>query len=62
MFAVFLFTDIQTLVEYINGLHLPSAAIISAKTLVAYPFFYHFCNGIRHLVSINKIFILKIYL
>lgn len=43
--------DVPTLVEFINGLHLPSVAIVSAKALVAYPFFYHLCNGIRHLVS-----------
>lgn len=50
--SVFLFTDVPTLVEFIHS-NLPSAAIVSAKALVAYPFFYHLCNGVRHLVSYN---------
>ncbi|XP_060872221.1 succinate dehydrogenase cytochrome b560 subunit, mitochondrial-like [Metopolophium dirhodum] len=48
--ALFIFTDLPTFVQFVHGLELPSAAIMSAKGLVAYPFFYHLCNGIRHLV------------
>jgi len=48
--ALFLFTDVPTMVEFINSLSIPTACLISAKALVAYPFFYHFCNGIRHLI------------
>lgn len=55
MITVFLITDVPTLVEFINGLNAPSACLVTAKALVAFPFFYHFCNGIRHLVSFNKL-------
>ncbi|XP_025404996.1 uncharacterized protein LOC112679416 [Sipha flava] len=48
--ALFIFTDVSTFVEFVHSLQLPSAAIMSAKALVAYPFFYHLCNGIRHLI------------
>ncbi|XP_050430383.1 succinate dehydrogenase cytochrome b556 subunit-like [Adelges cooleyi] len=48
--ALFFFTDIPTSVEYIRGLNMPLACLVSAKALVAFPFFYHYCNGIRHLV------------
>jgi len=52
--TVFFFTDVPTFVQFVHGLELPSAAIMSAKGLVAYPFFYHLCNGVRHLVSLNE--------
>ncbi|XP_022163683.1 succinate dehydrogenase cytochrome b560 subunit, mitochondrial-like [Myzus persicae] len=48
--ALFLITDLPSFVQFVHGLELPSAAIVSAKGLVAFPFFYHFCNGVRHLV------------
>lgn len=53
--TVFIFTDVPTFVEYVHGLQLPSAAIVSTKALVAYPFYYHLLNGIRHLVSFIKL-------
>lgn len=63
--TVFIFTDVSTFVEFVHNLQLPSAAIMSAKALVAYPFFYHLCNGIRHLVIffafINYVHILILY-
>lgn len=37
--------------ELIQSLHGTSPALIlSAKLLLAFPFAYHFCNGIRHMV------------
>lgn len=48
--AIFIFTDLPTFVQFVHGLELSSATIMSVKGLVAYPFFYHLCNGIRHLV------------
>ncbi|VVC28122.1 Hypothetical protein CINCED_3A023970 [Cinara cedri] len=55
--ALFLFTDLPTFVEYVNSLQLPSAAIMTTKGLVAFPFIYHLCNGIRHLVSFITLYI-----
>ncbi|KAL5233852.1 hypothetical protein ACI65C_001262 [Semiaphis heraclei] len=48
--VLFFFTDLPTFVQFVHGLELSSATIMSAKGVVAYPFFYHLCNGVRHLV------------
>lgn len=37
-------------VNYIHSLELPRALLVFAKALFAWPFMYHLCNGIRHLV------------
>ncbi|XP_017772325.1 PREDICTED: succinate dehydrogenase cytochrome b560 subunit, mitochondrial-like [Nicrophorus vespilloides] len=34
---------------FLDGLHLNSACIFSIKMMLAFPFSYHFLNGIRHL-------------
>ncbi|XP_046852815.1 succinate dehydrogenase cytochrome b560 subunit, mitochondrial-like [Xenia sp. Carnegie-2017] len=52
-------------INYLHALELPYAVWMSAKMLLAWPFIYHFCNGIRHLVwdvtakGLNKIGIFR---
>lgn len=40
-------------INYLKALELPYVVWMSAKMLLAWPFIYHFCNGIRHLVSVK---------
>lgn len=37
-------------IDAIQALDLPSPVLIGAKAILAYPFAYHACNGVRHLL------------
>lgn len=36
-------------VEAIQGLELGTPLLVAAKVVLAFPFAYHICNGVRHL-------------
>lgn len=43
----------QPLTDYIDmiqALDVPSPVLLSVKAVLAYPFAYHACNGVRHLL------------
>lgn len=42
--------NLEYYVNYIHSLELPRALLVFGKMLFAWPFMYHLCNGIRHLV------------
>lgn len=46
--------DANTIINAVQDLHIPSAAIVAAKFTVAAPFTFHVYNGIRHLVTSEK--------
>ena len=43
---------------YYQSLHLPAAIIFTEKLLLAFPFTYHTCNGVRHLVRSSGIIVM----
>ncbi|XP_050534642.1 succinate dehydrogenase cytochrome b560 subunit, mitochondrial-like isoform X2 [Daktulosphaira vitifoliae] len=47
--SVFLFYDVPTFLEYVRALDMPIACLLATKAMIAFPFFYHYLNGIRHL-------------
>lgn len=36
--------------HYVDAIQLGPASLFTAKFILAFPFSYHFCNGIRHLI------------
>ncbi|XP_028407235.1 succinate dehydrogenase cytochrome b560 subunit, mitochondrial-like [Dendronephthya gigantea] len=42
--------NLEYYVNYLHSLELPRAVWASTKMLFAWPFMYHLCNGIRHLI------------
>ena len=40
----------EMMVHY-HSLNLPATVIYAEKFFLAFPFTYHLCNGVRHLVS-----------
>lgn len=41
--------DFETVARTIENWELPTAVLLGGKAIIAFPFAYHTCNGIRHL-------------
>ncbi|XP_044740450.1 succinate dehydrogenase cytochrome b556 subunit-like [Chrysoperla carnea] len=41
--------DFETVARTIEGWELPAVVLLAGKGIIAFPFAYHTCNGIRHL-------------
>ncbi|GLV39689.1 Succinate dehydrogenase subunit C [Carabus blaptoides fortunei] len=48
--AVFLPNDFEYWMNWLENQHFHSAVIVSTRFVLAFPFIYHACNGVRHLL------------